>query len=141
MKSTETAVTAVFGAFSCIMARWTWNGIRFMWCLMGHKGIVYKRNGDDPQLYYIPGGMSFIELLPMELVDKNTIYNHMSVEEIYFPEGTKRLESYAIENCPKLKRIYVPVNATIANNALYNVPKNVDIIRGVPSGITNITMD
>ncbi|MBE6292059.1 MAG: hypothetical protein E7091_06570 [Bacteroidales bacterium] len=109
--------------------------------LMGHKGIVYKRNGDDPQLYYIPGGMSFIELLPMELVDKNTIYNHTSVEEIYFPEGTKRLESYAIENCPKLKRIYVPVNATIANNALYNVPKNVDIIRGVPSGITNITMD
>ena len=105
--------------------------------LMGHKGIVYKRNGDDPQLYYIPGGMSFIELLPMELVDKNTIYHHKNVKEIYFPKGTKRLESWAIENCPKLERVYVPEDAEISADAL---PKNVEILRGIPSGIKNITM-
>lgn len=109
--------------------------------LMDHKGIVYMRNGSNPQLYYIPGGMTFAELLPMEVVGKNTIYNHMNVEEIYFPEGTKRIESFAIENCPKLKRIYIPVDAEIAKDALYNMSGQVEIVRGAPSGITNITMD
>lgn len=109
--------------------------------LMDHKGIVYKRNGGAPQLYYIPGGMTFAELLPMEVVEKNTIYNHLNVEEIYFPEGTKRLESFAIEKCPKLKRIYVPADAEVAKNALYNMSNQVEIVRGAPSGITNITMD
>ena len=108
--------------------------------LMDYKGVVYRKNGDEAQLYYIPGGMTFIELKPMEKVEKNTIYNHMAVEEIYFPEGTKQIESYAIENCPKLKRVYIPTDAEIASNALYNCPKDVEIIRGVPSGIKNITL-
>lgn len=109
--------------------------------LMDNKGIVYKRNDGKPELYYIPGGMTFIELLPMKVVGKNTIYNHKNVEEIYFPEGTKRLESSAIEKCPKLKRIYVPVDAEISKDAIYDCPDQVEIIRGEPSGITNIIMD
>ena len=108
--------------------------------LMDHKGVVYRKNGDEAQLYYIPGGMTFIELMPMEKVEKNTIYNHYGVKEIYFPEGTKKIESYAIENCPKLERVYIPNDADISSNALYNCPKDVEIIRGVPSGIKNITM-
>jgi hypothetical protein len=63
------------------------------------------------------------------------------VEEIYFPEGTKKLESYAIENCPKLKRIYVPTTTEVASNAIYNCAADVEIVRGAPNGITNITMD
>lgn len=109
--------------------------------LMDHKGIVYKRNGGSPLLYYIPGAMTFVELLPMEVVEKGLICNHMNVEEIYFPEGTKRIESFAIEKCPKLKRIYIPVDAEIAKDALYQISQPVDIVRGAPSGITNITMD
>ena len=109
--------------------------------LMGHKGVVYRKNGDERQLYYIPGNMSFVELLPMEKVEKNTIYNHYGVEEIYFPKGTKRIESYAIENCPKLKRVYVPTDAIIDDQALYKTPENVEIVRGEPNGIKNILMD
>lgn len=109
--------------------------------LMGHKGVVYKKNGSDAQLCYIPGAMTFVELLPMKVVGKNTIYNHKSVEEIYFPKGTKRIEDSAIENCPKLKRVYVPVDAEVVKNAIYGCPADVEIVRGVPSGITNITMD
>ena len=108
--------------------------------LMDYKGVVYRKNGDEAQLYYIPGGMSFVELMPMKVVEKNTVYNHYSVKEIYFPEGTKEIESYAIENCPKLERVYIPNDANIASDALYNCPPNVEIIRGVPSGIKNITM-
>lgn len=109
--------------------------------LMANKGVVYKKNGGNPQLYYIPGGMTFIELLPIKVIEKNTVYNHQSVEEIYFPEGTERLEDSAIENCPNLKRIYVPTDAVVVKNAVYNCPNFVEVVRGLPSGITNITMD
>ncbi len=109
--------------------------------LMSHKGVVYRKNGDEAQLYYIPGDMRFLELLPMEKVEKNTIYNHYGVEEIYFPKGTKRIESYAIENCPKLKRVYVPTDAIVEEKAIYNTPGDVEIIRGEPNGIKNILMD
>ena len=108
--------------------------------LMSHKGVVYRKNGDEAQLYYIPGDMRLIELMPMELVDKNTIYNHYGVKEIYFPAGTKKIESYAIENCPKLERVYIPEDAEISGSALYNCPIDVEIIRGVPSGIKHVTM-
>ena len=109
--------------------------------LMGHKGVVYRKNGDEAQLYYIPGGMEFIEMLPMRVVDKNTIYNHYSVKEIYFPEGTKSFSGSAIENCPKLERIYIPEDADFPSDALYNCPKNVEVIRGsVPSSVKHVTM-
>ena len=108
--------------------------------LMSHKGVVYLRNGGYPQLHYVPSAMTIVELMPMEVVSKNTIYNQMSVEEIIFPEGTKRLEDYAIENCPRLKRVYVPVDCEVSSRALYGVPPTVEIIRGLPSGIVHVRM-
>ena len=109
--------------------------------LLGHKGVVYRKDGEEAQLYYIPGGMESVELLPMEVVGKNSIYNHRNVKEIYFPAGTMRLEDYAIEACPKLERIYVPEEAEIANDAIYNCPQNVEIIRGIPNSIKHIYAD
>ena len=109
--------------------------------LMSHKGVVYRKNGDEAQLYYIPGNMRFIELMPMEVVEKNTIYNHYGVEEIYFPKGTKMIESYAIENCPKLECVYIPEDTEISDDILYNCPSDVEIIRGsVPSSVKHVTM-
>ena len=108
--------------------------------LSSHKGIVYRKNGYNEQLYYIPGGMESIELLPMEVVDKNTIYNHAKVKEIYFPEGTKKISNFAIENCPELERVYVPVGAEYSRNMLFQCPATVEIIEGEPSGIKHVTM-
>lgn len=108
--------------------------------LQDHKGVVYKKNGDELQLYYIPGGMTFIEMLPMEKVEKNTIYKHNNVKEIYFPEGTKSLEAYAIENCPKLERVYVPQLTVVDRNAFYNCPNKIEVVRGIPSSIKHVTM-
>ena len=109
--------------------------------LASHKGIVYRKNGNDEQLYYIPGGMESIELKPMEVVEKNTIYNHANVKQIYFPEGTKRFESSAIENCPKLERVYIPEGADFnKSEVLYNCPGNVEIIYGAPSSVKHVTM-
>ena len=108
--------------------------------LRSHCGVVYKKNGTKPSLYHIPTAMKRIELLPLEVIQKNTIYNHANVEEIVFVDGTKTIESYAIENCPRLKRVYVPEGTEMAKDALYNVPSNVEIIRGSVSGITHVKM-
>ena len=108
--------------------------------LRSHCGVVYKKNGTKPSLYYIPEAMKRIELLPLEVIQKNTIYNHSNVEEIVFVDDTKTIESYAIENCPKLKRVYVPEGTEMAKDALYQVPSNVEIIRGSVSGIPHVTM-
>ena len=108
--------------------------------LLDYKGVVYRKNGDQAQLYYIPGGMEFIELMPMEVVEKNTIYNHYTVKVIFFPAGTKRIEGSAIENCPNLERVYIPDDAVMDSNALYNCPQNVEVVRGVPSGIKHVTI-
>ena len=85
--------------------------------------------------------MEFVEMLPLEVVGKNTICNHRHVKEIYFPAGTMRIEDYAIEACPKLERIYVPEGAEIANEALYDCPQDVEIIRGIPNSIKHIYAD
>lgn len=108
--------------------------------MLGHKGVVYRKNGDENQLYYIPGGMPFIELLPIEKVEKETIKDHKSVTTIYFPKGTKEFQGSAIEKCPKLERVYIPEDATWNESALYNCPKNVEVIRGEPSSVKHVTM-
>ena len=76
----------------------------------------------------------------MEVVEKNIIYNHDTVKVIFFPAGTKRIEGSAIENCPNLEGVYIPDDAVMDSNALYNCPQNVEVVRGVPSGIKHVTI-
>ena len=109
--------------------------------LLSHKGIVYRKNGDEKQLYYIPGGAEYLEFLPMEKVDKETVKDHKNVKVIYFPEGCKEFSPSAIEQCTKLEKVYIPEDATFPSNALYRCPKTVEVIRGsVPSSIKHVTM-
>ena len=92
-----------------------------------HKGIVYSHYDDYP--LYIPLAMKVIELLPMETIGKNVVYNHNSVEEVVVAEGTKMIESWAFENCPSLKVAYVPEGVEIANNAFVGVHSDFQVIR------------
>ena len=105
-----------------------------------YLGVVYRKAGGDFQLTHIPSAMKCVELMPMNTVYKNTIYNHAKVKEIYFPEGTKKISNFAIENCPKLERVYVPVGAEYSRNMLFQCPATVEIIEGEPSGIKHVTM-
>ena len=109
--------------------------------MLSHEGIVYRKNGDESQLYYIPGGAEYLEFLPMEKVDKETVKDHQNVKTIYFPEGCKSFSPSAIEKCPKLERVYIPEDAEFPSNAIYNCPTDVEVIRGIPSSITPIIMD
>ncbi len=90
--------------------------------------IVYRKNNLN-QPYYIPNKLEKIELLPIENVGKNTIYQHPNVVEIIFAKGTKKIGAYAVEDCPKLKRVYVPKETTIEEKAFFKVSDDLKIIR------------
>lgn len=110
--------------------------------LGSYAGVVYNKNtkGELTSLCYIPSAMTSIVLIPMETVGKNTIYHQLGVEEIVFTEGTKVLESYAVEDCPKLRTVYVPEGCKLEKDAIYNCGKNVEVIHGLPTGIRQVTM-
>ena len=77
---------------------------------------------------YIPAAMKRIEMLPLETIGKNVIYNHNGVEEIVIPNGCKLIEPWAVENCPNLKKAYVPKETDVKKNAFYNVHPDFEII-------------
>lgn len=107
--------------------------------LRSHEGAVYQKNGTSNYLYYVPGKLEMHKLLPMETVEKNTIYDQPGLKAIEFAEGTKRIEAYAVENCPKLEKAYVPREAVIETDAFYRVSPKFEIIRGNSTGIGHTT--
>lgn len=94
--------------------------------LRSNKGIVYSLYDDYPM--YIPAGMKKIELLPVETIGKNMVYNHNGVEELVIAKGTKCIEEWAVENCPNLKKAYIPRDAEVYENAFFNVHPDFEII-------------
>lgn len=105
--------------------------------LGSENGIVYARNekGELDRLIYIPQQMTALALRPMDYVEKNTIVDHGAAEIIFFPEGTRVLESFAIEACPRLRTVYVPKDCRLEPEAICNCPKDVEVVRGVPTSV------
>lgn len=107
-----------------------------------YEGVIYQKQGDTITPYYIPPMTTRIVLKPNKLYSKGVIVGHQYVEEIVFPEGVQVIGDYAIENCPNLKRVYIPEDAVISKKALYNIWQNVEIIREkTETGIHSVTMD
>lgn len=95
------------------------------------NGVLYRRERQRlTDLLYIPSRKTSVTLLPIPTVGKNTIYNLPHLEELVFPPGTKRLEAYAIENCPRLQRLYLPADCEMDENAVYRCSPDLDIQRG-----------
>ncbi|MBR5813172.1 MAG: transglutaminase domain-containing protein [Bacteroidaceae bacterium] len=92
-----------------------------------NKGIVYDHYSDYP--LYIPLAMKVVELLPMETIGKNTVYNHNSVEVVAVAKGTKKIEAWAFENCPNLMVAYIPEGVEIAKDAFTGVHPNFIVLR------------
>ena len=106
--------------------------------LKTHCGVVYKKTNSE--LVYIPSAMPIVELLPVAVMGKNYVVNVSGMEELIIAPGTKRLEAYAVENCPKLRRAYIPEDTEIDPQAFYNVHPDFEIIRGDLTCIPEITM-
>ena len=106
--------------------------------LKTHCGVVYTKK--TSQLIYIPNAMPIVELLPIETMGKNYVVNVSGMEELIIAPGTKKLEAYAVENCPNLRRAYVPEDTEVDANAFYSVHPDFEIIRGDLTCIPEITM-
>ena len=107
-----------------------------------YEGVVYLKEGDTHMPYYIPDQIKRIVLKPYKIYGKGVVGGHQNVEEIVFPEGVEAITDYAVENCPNLKRIYVPENAVLGQRAFRNVPQDCEVIRQkTETGIPTITVD
>lgn len=103
-----------------------------------YKGVVYLR-ANDAYPYFIPAGIRRIELRPMKVMDKNVITMLDKLEEIVIADGTERIEDYAVENCPNLKRVYVPSSVTYISSDAFSKCGNYEIIR-TTTGIHNVRL-
>ena len=106
-----------------------------------YLGTVYRKNGNELQLFFIPGAMTCVELMPMPVIYKNTVYDHKTVESVIIAPGTKSIEAWAFEQCPNLKIAYIPEGVEIAENAFADVHPDFQIIRGDYTNIPQIKED
>lgn len=89
--------------------------------------VVYRYGASEP--LYVPAAATAIQLKGVSTLGKNFLKDHAKVETVIITSGTKELEAYAIENCPNLKKAYVPKAAKIDSNAFAGVHSDFEIIR------------
>lgn len=107
-----------------------------------YEDVIYLREGDTTTPYFIPNMLKRIVLKPNKVYGKEVVSGHDYVEEIVFPEGVEVISDYAVESCPRLKRIYIPENVVLGKRAFYNVPQDCEVIREkTETGIPTITVD
>lgn len=95
---------------------------------MESYGQVVYRN-DIP--YYIPASATLIQFKDIATFGKNSIKNHPKLETVVIQPGTKTLEAYAFENCPNLRKAYIPEETKVDGNAFYKVHSGFSITRGI----------
>jgi len=81
--------------------------------------------------YYVPASATIIQFKDYPTLGKNILKDHTKVETVVIQQGTKKLEAYAIENCPNLQKAYIPEKTIVDTNAFYGVHNNFKIIRGI----------
>ncbi len=97
--------------------------------LESDRGILYDKKRGNKILLVLPH-IQVLRLKPFERIEKNVLYGLDNVREIYFAEGTERIEAYAVESCPKLEKVYLPKSIKyVDKEAFYRCPSNLKIIR------------
>ncbi len=96
--------------------------------LTAYKNVLYNTGNDAP--HFIPPAITRLELKPVKVIEKNSIYRLENVEEIVFAEGTERIEAYAVEKCLNLRKVHVPSTVTYMDkDAIYDCGDKVEIVR------------
>ncbi|QFQ12804.1 transglutaminase domain-containing protein [Pseudoprevotella muciniphila] len=127
--------------------------------LYSENGIVYRRNGDEINIYYVPLGMKWVTFSNLlTVLDKNSLYYHPNAFNVVIPSSVKKVEPWAIENCPNVKYIYVPesgctyydfdsnwyetTSSSPTEHTFVGVAEDCQIIKGsAPTGIKPVTID
>ena len=127
--------------------------------LYSENGIVYRRNGDEISIYYVPLGMKWITFSNLlTTLDKNALHKHPNAFNVVIPSSVKSIEPWAIEYCPNVKYIYVPesgctyydydsnwntiTSSSPTDHTFVGVAEDCVIIKGsAPTGIKPVTID
>lgn len=81
--------------------------------LYSENGVVYTGGGGYYDLYYIPKGIEWVILSDkLTVLGKNAIANLPVVSGLSIPQTVTEIGPSAVENCPNLRLIYAPTNAT-----------------------------
>lgn len=107
--------------------------------LESYKGVVYEKYSTSP--LYIPAAKLCVELIPAEVYGKETMTGHENVLEVIFPAGTKKIEAWAVENCPNLLAAYIPVGTEVDKNAFSGYHPDFQIIWEDQTGIKDVIAD
>ncbi len=103
-----------------------------------YKGIVYEAGSKI--VAYIPTAIKIVELKSRNNWGKNLICNLPEVTDIYISKDVKTVQTYAIENCPKLERVHVSRSTTLYSGFIYRCPADVEIIYDDATSIDRVTM-
>lgn len=95
--------------------------------IYSYAQVVYRYNNPEP--LYIPAAATVIQLKGLTKLGKNSLKNHTNVEILVIPQGTETIGAFAVENCPNLKKAYIPKNAKVETDAFYGVHSDFRIIR------------
>lgn len=95
---------------------------------MESYGQVVYRNSFT---YYIPASATTIQIKDYATLGKNILKDHNKIENIVIQAETKKVEAYAFENCPNLKKAYIPEETMVDTNAFYGVHSSFKVIRGI----------
>ena len=107
--------------------------------LKSYKGVVYDKYSTSP--LYIPSAKLCVELIPAEVYGKETMTGHKNVLEVIFPAGTKKIEAWAVENCPNLLAAYIPVGTEVDEKAFTGCHTDFQIIWEDQTGIKDVIAD
>ena len=107
--------------------------------LKSYKGVVYDKYSTSP--LYIPSAKLCVELIPAEVYGKETMTGHKNVLEVIFPAGTKKIEAWAVENCPNLLAAYGPVGTEVDVKAFTGCHTDFQIIWEDQTGIKDVIAD
>lgn len=80
------------------------------------------------------------DILSAQEMGKNYVVNVQGMETLIIAQGTKKMHAYAVENCPNLRRAYVPEGVEIDPKAFYFVHPDFEIVREDLTCIPEITM-
>lgn len=89
-------------------------------------GQVIYRNSFT---YYVPTSATIIQLKDFSKLEKNILVNLPKLETLVVQSNTTQIDAYSVENCPNLRKAYIPNATKVDANAFYGVHSSFQIVR------------
>lgn len=119
--------------------------------LVSNTGVLYSKVDGENIVRTIAPKVERIELLPMEVVNKECGLSWLEeLQVLVLPWNTYLLDVQSIDNCPKLHEIQIPVGCWVEDCAVYrngdesndwqpvNLNNTISFVEYIPTSVENI---